>query len=171
MKEMLKYSIILGLICIIAAGLLSGVYSITKSRIENEAHAEIKISLKQVLPQATAFEPIMENKEILYYKAYNAKKEIVGIIFTAVTKGYSSTIETMAAMTLSGKIIAIKVISQNETPGVGTRITEKEFTSRFEKKSIDELSQVSTISGATISSSAVVESIKKKSEEIIKYLK
>ncbi|MCK9615138.1 MAG: RnfABCDGE type electron transport complex subunit G [Candidatus Omnitrophica bacterium] len=171
MKEMLKYSLILCFICIAAAGLLSGVYSITNPRIEAQAQAEIKTSLKQVLPQAATFEPIVENKEILYYKARNAKKEIIGVVFTAIAKGYSSAIETMAAMTPNGEIIAIKVIAQNETPGLGTRITEKEFTSRFAKKSIDELSKVSTISGATISSSSVITSIKQKGEEIRKYLK
>ncbi|MDP2924594.1 MAG: RnfABCDGE type electron transport complex subunit G [Candidatus Omnitrophota bacterium] len=171
MKEIIKYSLILSAICLVASGLLVGVYSLTKPRIASQGQAEIQTSLKQVLADAVRFEPIKEKEEIVYYKGYDNKNKIVGVAFNASAKGYSSIIETMVGISLEGEIIAIKVINQNETPGLGARIAEKSFTSQFIKKSVTELSKVNVISGATISSKAVIESVKRKAEEIKKLLK
>jgi len=169
MKEAIKYSLILSSICLVASALLAGVYTLTKFRIETQAEAEIEASLKQVLPGASRFEPVPdENGGILYYKGFDNKDKLAGIVFSAQGKGYSSTIETMCGMLLTGEITAIKVISQNETPGIGTRVSEKTFADQFAKKSIAGLSEVSAISGATISSKALINSVKLKAEEIKK---
>ncbi len=172
MKEAIKYSLILSSICLVASALLAGVYTLTKFRIEAQAQTEIETSLKQVLPLASRFEPVTEDSgEVLYYKGLDNKDRLAGIVFSAQGKGYSSAIETMVGMLPTGEIVAIKVISQNETPGLGTRVSEKAFTGQFAKKSIEGLSEVSAISGATISSKAVINSVKLKAKEIKKYLK
>ena len=171
MKEMLRYGVILSVICVIASGLLAGVYSLAKPQIDKQAVAELEISLMQVLPQAVSFEPVKSGEEILYYKGYTKEKKSAGIVFKATAKGYSSTIETLVGASREGKIIAIKVISQNETPGLGTRVTETTFTDQFINKGVADMPKVSTISGATISSSAVINTVKKKLEEIQKIAK
>lgn len=171
MKEVLKYGVILTSICLIASGLLAGVYSLTKPQIDKQAQAEIEASLKQVMPQASRFEPVMSSEEILYYKGFDKAGGISGVVFKAQAKGYSSIIETLVGLSNEEKIIAIKVISQNETPGLGTRIGEKTFSEQFVNRRADDISQVSAISGATISSSAVIKSVKEKLEEIQKILK
>jgi Na+-translocating ferredoxin:NAD+ oxidoreductase RnfG subunit len=50
-------------------------------------------------------------------------------------------------------------------------VAESDFTGQFSKKNIQGLSQVQAITGATISSRAVIESVKNKAEEINKLLK
>lgn len=161
----MRYGLILGLICLLAAGLLAGMNSLTKNRIILQAQAEEQASLKEVVPRAARFEPVKSDKrEILYYNGYDQDGKLAAVAFKALAKGYSSPIETMAGMTKDGTIIAIMVLSQNETPGLGARITEKEFGSRFSnKKNLDD---VQAISGATISSQAVIDSVKNKAEEI-----
>lgn len=171
MKEILKYGIILSIICLIASGLLAGVYALTKPQIDKQAQTEAEAALKEVLPQAISFEPVKSAEEILYYKGYNKEKKAVGIVFKAIAKGYSSTIETLVGVSNQGKITAIKVINQNETPGLGTRVAEKTFTSQFTDKGAADIPKVSAISGATISSSAVIKSVKEKLEEIQKIAK
>jgi electron transport complex protein RnfG len=93
----------------------------------------------------------------------------MGAAFKASGKGYSSIIETMVGMLKDGTITAIKVISQNETPGLGARVAEPEFTGQFEN--IKDLSGVSAITGATISSRAVINSVEKKDKEIMAKIK
>ena len=39
-------------------------------------------------------------------------------------------------MTKDGTITAIKVLNQNETPGLGARVTETDFTRQFTNKNI-----------------------------------
>lgn len=171
MKEAIRYSIILSLICLIASGLLAGVYSLTKSRIEAQAQVENETSLKEVLMGAGRFEPVKQEEKILYYKGYDNDNKLIGVAFNASAKGYSSVIDTMVGMSYGGEIIAIKVVSQNETPGLGTRVAEKSFTGQFANKPASDLSKVSVISGASISSKAVIDSVRQKTEEIQKLLK
>jgi len=164
MKEMVRYGLVLAIICIVAAGLLAGVNSLTKDKILQQAQAEEEASLKEVMPTGASFEAIKSGSEILYYKAYDKSKKYTGIAFKASGKGYSSIIETMVGMLKDGTITAIKVLSQNETPGLGARVTALDFTGQFKDKK--DLNEVEAITGATISSKAVIDSVEKKAEEI-----
>lgn len=166
MKDIFRYGLILALICSLAGGLLAGVNFLTQPKIIAQAQAEEEASLKEIIPRANRFDPIKsQTEEILYYKAYDNHK-LLGIIFKASAKGYSSNIETMVGIDNSGSIITIKVIAQNETPGLGSRVTEKSFTNQFSSKAAPNLSNVQAITGATISSKAVIDSVRKKAEEI-----
>lgn len=164
MKEMIRFGLILGVICIVAAGLLAGVNSLTKPRILAQALAEENAGLKEVLPEANTFEAVKEKEEIIYYRGYDKNSKFVGVAFKATGKGYSSVIETLVGMLKDGKIIAIKILSQNETPGLGSRITESSFINQF--KRINDLSRVQAITGATISSRAVINTVEKKASEV-----
>ncbi|MCX5669182.1 MAG: FMN-binding protein, partial [Candidatus Omnitrophica bacterium] len=68
-------------------------------------------------------------------------------------------------------ISAIKIISLNETPGLGMRVTEDKFTGQFNQQNSLDLSGVEAITGATISSSAVMNSVMKKAQEIKELIK
>ncbi len=166
MKEMMRYGFILALICVVASASLAVVNYLTKSRIIALAKAEEEASLKEVLPLSEHFEPVKSGNDIIYYKAYNKDGKFIGVAFKAQGKGYSSTIETMTGMTKEGTITAIKILSQNETPGLGARVAESTFTGQFANKNIQGLNEVQAITGATVSSNAVIDSVKKKAEEI-----
>jgi electron transport complex protein RnfG len=171
MKEAAKYGFILFLICTIASGMLAVAYSITKTRIAQQARAEEEAGLKQVIAEAVRFEPVKSGGELAYYKAYDSAGKLCGIAFKASGKGYSSNIDTLVGLGPDGAITGIKVLSQNETPGLGARIVEQSFTGQFIKYYPRDVSGVQTISGATISSRAVIDSVKRKADEIQKILK
>jgi len=131
---MIRYGLTLGIICMAAAGLLSGVNFLTKPRIIAQAQAEEEISLKEVIPAAARFEAVKSGDKVSYYKAFDLGGRLIGAAFQASTKGYSSTILTIAGMLNDGTITAIKVLSQNETPGLGAKICESDFTQQFKNK-------------------------------------
>jgi len=164
MREIFKFGFILGTICVVAAGLLAGVNSVTSRKIISQAQAEEESSLRDVLPEASRFEPVKKGEEVLYYKAIDKEGKLIGVVFKASAKGYSSNIQTITGMLKDGKINAVKVLSQEETPGLGARVSEPEFTVQF--KHTYDFSGVQAITGATISSRAVIESVRKKAEEI-----
>ncbi len=171
MKEMARYGFILTLICVVAAGLLAGVNSLTRSKIIAQALAEEQAALKEVMPGAVKFTEVKSGQEILYYRALDSQNSLIGFVFKASGKGYSSVIETLAGIFLDGKISAIKVISLNETPGLGMRVTEDSFTSQFNSQDALNLSGVQAIAGATISSRAVMDSVVKKAQELQELIK
>ncbi|MBU0502888.1 MAG: RnfABCDGE type electron transport complex subunit G [Candidatus Omnitrophota bacterium] len=171
MKEPLRYGLILGLICFLAAGLLSLVNFITTPKIMAQEALELENSLKEVIPGGILFEPLRSNNETAYYKVLDKNKLLIGVIFKTSARGYSGVIDTLAGMTIEGKIIAIKVLNQNETPGLGSRITEPDFTGQFKGKFDSDLKNIQAITGATISSKAVIDSVKNKASEIMELLK
>ena len=171
MKEMIRYGFILALICAIAAGLLAGVNELTRGKIASQAYAEEQAALKEIMPQAAGFTEVKSGEEILYYKALDSRDKTIGFVFKAGGKGYSSLIQTLAGIFPDGKISAIKVVSQNETPGLGMRITEKKFTDQFSGQDSLSLSGVQAITGATISSRAVMNSVMSKAHEIMELVK
>ena len=181
------YGLKLGLVCLVATGLLATVNSITLPKIKLQAEKELEESLKEVLPQGEKFEAVKKQDVIIYYKVFDKKGEFLGAAFKVSAKGYSSIIETMVGMTKDGTINAIKVLNHNETPGLGSRITEvKEditifdfikgkkstgikkpwFQEQFSNKKIPEFDNIQAITGATISSKAVINSVKEKAQEI-----
>lgn len=173
MREMVRYGFILALICLIAAGLLAAVNTLTAPKILAQALAEEQAALKEVMPPAAKFVAIKSDAdaETLYYQALDSQDKIIGFVFKASGKGYSSVIQTLVGIDLAGKISAIKVLSQTETPGLGVRITEKKFTDQFRNQDSLDLPGVQAISGATISSRAVIKSIIKKAKEIKELIK
>ena len=164
MKEMVRYGSILGLICIVAGGFLAGINALTSSRIIAQAQAEEEAGLKEVVPLAAHFEAAKSGEKTLYYKAHDKDGKLIGVAFKAQAKGYSSDIETLVGMLPDGTILAIKILSQNETPGLGSRVAEAEFTGQF--KNQKDLNNIQAITGATISSRAVIDSVKKEAGKI-----
>jgi electron transport complex protein RnfG len=163
-NDLLRYSLVLAVICAGASASLGFVHAVTKDRIIAQARAEENSSLQEVMPGAVTFEPVTQGEEIFYYKALAADSTVIGYCFKAQAKGYSSVIETVAGMLPDGTLTAIKVLSQNETPGLGTRVKEESFTSQF--KGLFDVSGVHTIAGATISSRAVISSVSARAREI-----
>lgn len=166
MKDLLRYGFLLALICSIASGLLASVNSLTKEKILSQVKAKEETSLKEVLPLGAIFKPVKSGNETVYYKAYSKDNQFTGIAFKVSGKGYSSTIETMVGMTKDGAITAIKILSHNETPGLGARIADASFTGQFSNKDIQDLNEVQAITGATVSSKAIIDSVSQKAQEI-----
>ncbi len=171
MKEMVRYGVTLALICVVASASLALTNSVTKQKISAQLKAEEEESLKEVFPEAESFEPVKQEDELFYYKVISQDKKIMGAAFKVSSKGYSSPIETIVGMAKDGTIKAIKILSQSETPGLGSRISEPAFLSQFENRTVTDLSQVQAITGATISSKAVIDAVAEKARIIKELIK
>jgi len=171
MRETFRYGFILAIICAVASGLLAGMNSLTKAKIIAQAQAEEDSALREVMPEGEHFEPVRKGEDIIYYKVNNKDNKFIGVVFKASGKGYSSIVDTLVGMSQDGTIAAIKILNQNETPGLGARIAEPSFTGRFANKNIQDLSGVQAITGATISSKAVLNSVQEKVKEILELIK
>jgi len=163
MNENKKYVLVLFLICFLAGLMLSFVYAISHNRIEERKKEEINSSIQQLFPQAKKIEEI-KKEDFNYYQAKDEEGSILGYIFICEAKGYSSTIKAIVATEPDGKIKEIKILEQNETPGIGTRITEEGFLNKFKGKKKDD--RIDAISGATISSGSLIKAIRENLNKI-----
>ena len=161
MKDIFKYGFILGLICFLSSSVLAVVNGITESHILLQKEKAANLALRQIMGAEFYFKPHYIDEEIDYYKAYSRQGQVLaGFVLKAQTKGFNSQIEILTALNLNLEVSQVRILSQNETPGLGTRISEPDFLSRFRNKGLEDLNRVEAISGATISSGAVIKAVK-----------
>lgn len=177
MKDIVKLGLILLLVTALAGAALSIVNNITKPRIEEQKRLVTALALTAALPDAAngVIEPDTTSKQFHFYRGYrdSSKQHLVGYAFLALENGYSSQIETMVGIDTTGRIVGIKILRQLETPGLGTKIEEIRhgetmpyFQRQFLNQFADQIAvdkdggTIESITGATISSRAVTNSIK-----------
>ena len=172
MKDMMKITLSLVMI-FIGAGLIMGVTYKFTSPIKFKAEKKEKEeALKEMAPTAT--DPIapagkwsIHSRNFEYYAATASGKPVAYISSTA-GKGYSSFIQMLVSLDTDLKISEVKVLSMNETPGLGDQVLEKSFLDQFKGKPLSQIvlikgetkENIQAITGATISSRGVTNGIK-----------
>lgn len=178
------------IVCSLCFGLLlAGVNYSLSPKIEKNAIEKLNASLKKVIPAAENFETVAEKETVDFakdpitiYKA-TAKGEIVGWAYTTSGAGYADKIKLLIAMDgKCEKLLGYDVLFSNETAGFGDKIKTPYYKDQFagapaqdlklvklgDAKKID--AEIVAISGATISSKAVVSIFNNYTLNIKKYL-
>ncbi len=176
MMYYVKLGFILLVICAIAAGLLAYINSLTEPVIA-ERKAQEEISTRQALIPGAVFEEVSTEDGFTFFTAKDTESgELMGYTFIAAKSAYSSTIQTMVGIDRDMKVIAIKVIDQAETPGLGANCTQPSFYEMFRGLGESELyvdkdgGAVRSIAGATITTRAVTNSIREEIAALKRYL-
>lgn len=169
-KDIIYPTFILVAICLVITAALVGTNGMTEAKIA-ELNAKTEEEAKQeVLPEADGFttETIStDNGEVEYYVATNG----AGYVFATSNKGYGGQVGVMTGISSEGEITGVKVVSHNETPGLGAKAADASFSDQYKMpipeggsvevtktgKSAD--NQIEAISGATITSNAVTTSV------------
>jgi Na+-translocating ferredoxin:NAD+ oxidoreductase RnfG subunit len=125
---------------------------------------------RQMFPGASDFVIANKGRGLVYYRALDKNKKLIGAVFCASGQGYNGAIKVAAGMNLAGEIMAIKIIEHKEDAGSGGQVAQELFLNQFLNKGPDDFDSIQAISGATISSRAVVEIVKSRAKEILKDL-
>lgn len=179
MSQLVKFGIILGVICLTATLVLAVTYQVTKPKIDAAMKNEEKEALGLILPEADSFSE--KNIDgIDYYEALKGK-ELIGYCIKTVTNGYNSFIRLIVGIDLNGVITGVEVIEHSETPGLGAKIDEIKpgekrpwFLRQFVGKpaaTIEVNKNIDAITGATVSSKAVTEAVNKAVSEFLKRIR
>jgi len=180
MREIIKLGLILLIITSIAAVVLAfsnDTTSVIIAEVEEKANDSAR---KEVLPQAQNFKPLDEdefaiifeenNKVLEIFRGYDNSENLVGYTFKTATPGYGGNIQVISGISLEGKVTGMKVVSHQETPGLGANATKAEFQGQFTDKQIDkeiivvkskpsDESEIQALTGATITSKAVTNGV------------
>ena len=171
-KQLLKFGFILSAICFVAALVLAATYVITKPSIEARAAQEEAAALRLILPEADRFEK-KDIGETKYYEGYRANR-LIGYCVKAIGTGYGGYLHLITGIDVKGQIKGIEILDHQETPGLGSKIkktrkgeTEPYFLRQFKGKDGRRmtLKDIDAITGATISSKAIVDTITKSINE------
>lgn len=180
-NALFKNSVVNIISALVIVGMISGyalvyVYKYATPKIKENAEKETKKAISNIFPGTITIE-----KEKDMFKAINDKGQTLGYAFLAEGNGYQGTIKLIAGMDQDmKKLEGFEVLESQETPGLGAEICGNNFTEQFKglplKKKIEYVknkkpekdNQIEAITGATISSRAVVNILNKKIEEFKK---
>ena len=173
MKDMIKITLSLVVIFIAAGFIMGGTFKMTSPVKFVAEQKEKQEALRAMAPDADeggikeAGKWTSHEKQYDYFDAKAGGKTVAYIASTA-GKGYSSYIKMLVSIDKDLKVKNLKVLSHQETPGLGDQILEAPFLEQFKGKSLSQIVLVKTetkeniqaISGATISSRAVTNGVK-----------
>lgn len=169
MKDILRLGSILFAICAVAAFALGLTNSITTPIIEERNIQANNAARKEVLQEAEEFKIIEIDEQEGVSEVYEGIKggKSIGYTIKTLPKGYGGSIEVMVGISADGNITGIKIGNHSETPGLGSKAADPEFKDQFNEKSTQASlavvkgnasndNEIVAISGATITSNAVV---------------
>lgn len=159
------------MVCLVSAGLLAGVYELTKADIALAEKNKQENALKGVLPEFDTIKTdSIEGAPV--FKAFKDDK-YVGVATIASAMGFSDQIIIMVGLDKANNIVNYEVLSQKETPGLGTKCVDW-FKNQINGKSINtdfkvkqDGGDVDAITAATISSRAFLNAVEKASETLL----
>lgn len=159
------------MVCLVSAGLLAGVYELTKADIAKAEQNKQENALKGVLPEFDTIKTDSINGAPVF-KAFKDDK-YVGVATIASAMGFSDQIIIMVGLDKANNIVNYEVLSQKETPGLGTKCVDW-FKNQINGKSIDtdfkvkqDGGDVDAITAATISSRAFLDAVENASETLL----
>lgn len=184
-NESIKNTISLMLITLVAGLLLGVVYEITKEPIAAEQQRAKEEAYKTVFAEANTFEEIVLDctqveKDLLkqgYSVTINEAMKVLdksgnlsGYVLTLTDhEGYGGDIQFAMGVKIDGTVNGISFLSITETAGLGMKAAEEDFMKQFADKKVERFQytkngasaegDIDAISGATITTNAVVNGV------------
>lgn len=171
-KNILKIGINLMIVSIIGGAILTVTNFVTTSKIE-EVEKEIKLkAMQSVLPAAIEFKEFKEKKG--FFEGLDLDDNLVGYVISCLAVGYGGEFWVIAGVDKEFKVVEISILTHKETPGLGDKMEEESFRGQFRSKGSENLEivkmptkdKIQAITGATLSSKAVTEAVRKGLEEL-----
>ncbi|MDF1533885.1 MAG: RnfABCDGE type electron transport complex subunit G [Methanosarcinaceae archaeon] len=179
-KEVIMIVAKLVIISLVASALLGVTYVPTQKQLKINYELARQEALKEIMPDAANFEAVEGgiindegDREIYYYRAFDASGNPAGYAFFRQQAGAQGMIEVAGGVNANFEMLTgMTVMGHSETPGLGAKIVTPEFKNQFVNIAIADLSlssaggKIDSITGASISSQAVVDALNAKIEEV-----
>ncbi|MBN1445719.1 MAG: RnfABCDGE type electron transport complex subunit G [Candidatus Omnitrophica bacterium] len=173
-KEIITGIIVLLIISMTSGCLLSWVYGATKPRIDEQKKIEAARINREIFPEGAKFSDTITENGMTYVEVYSADGGLAGRVFDVTSAGYGGPVAVKIGIDGELRIKGVRILSHTETPGLGSKISDIGFLDQFKDKFGNTLclkkdsaeGTVDAITGATISSRAVADGIKKLQEKL-----
>ena len=183
MNKIVKNTLILTAITVVAGLLLGVVYGITKEPIAEAQENTKQEAYRSVLSDASSFETMedfdaADAASILEENGYSSDEitevaegiddsgETVGYVVNVMShEAYDGDLEVSVGIAADGMVKGIEMLSISETAGLGMKADEAEFKDQFKEKFTYTKSgesgddKIDAISGATITTNAVTNAV------------
>lgn len=182
-RSMLKDTVILFVITLISGLVLGFVYDLTKEPIRIQKEKAIQKACRTVFEQAESFEVLKYEPAVLLADELKEKGVTIGTVFAALdhsgnqvgyvvestsSEGYGGNITLYTGIQADGIVNGISILTIDETPGLGMNaesVLVPQFNNvpatifTYTKSGSTKDSEIDAISGATITTEAVVNAV------------
>lgn len=161
------------LVLVLATGLSAGLASVDfslRDQIAQNASRRVEQAVLEVVPDGVASTPVMI-AGVPVYRVTDGSGALCGWAAPAEGRGFQDRIRLLVGLSKDGgQVTGLTVLESYETPGLGDRIAHREFRDQFIGQSTAQQftrvkpgesapAPVHAITGATISSQAVIHAI------------
>lgn len=166
MANQRKYStsiFIVAITLVVAVLVLSYGYSIVQDlAVTEDVDEETREHLVRIYGEDASFTEFEYQEEVFY--AVREAGDTIGVAHTGSGTGYGGSIYVVTGIDRTGEIVGISVKDHQETPDLGDRVEEAEFTERFIGLGLNDAivigDDISGLTGATVSAEAVAEAVR-----------
>ena len=158
--SIIKPTVVLLCICIIIPLALAVTNAVTSDRITELERKNTESTMAALIKADEYTEKTFDKGGFTYYEAVKDGKT-VAYIFKTAAKGYGGDVSVMTALSPAGKISNLAILDvSSETPGLGQNASKKEFYGQFKDKTDKvAITDIDTVTGATITSKAVTAAV------------
>jgi len=133
-SQILTTGALLCLFSLISALSVGLIHSLTFERIRTERHNVLRQTLNALVPQKrydnaltqdtlSLTDPLLGHTHaVIAYRARQQGKPVAVVIGSIAPDGYNGAITLLVAINLDGSLIGVRVVSHQETPGLGDKI-------------------------------------------------
>lgn len=134
-RGMVRGALGLGLFAIVTAGVVGVTHSLTAERITGNRQASQYQALAQVVPETLRDNDLVEDAMVLpraellgqpdpftAWRAHRNGQASAVILPVVAPNGYSGNISLLVGVAADGKLTGVRVLSHQETPGLGDKI-------------------------------------------------
>lgn len=167
-KEYAAPTVVLFVICVVAALLLAITNDVTAPKIA-EVNAQNEAAARQIVfADAASFgEEFTNDDGIKLVPALDKDGSTIGYVVVTVEKGYGGDISVMTGVDLEGKVTGVNILSMSETAGLGANASKESFLNQFAgkvfgigvNKGTPAENEIKALTGATITSKAVAKAV------------
>ena len=186
-NEIIKNTVVITLITLVAGVLLGLVYEITKEPIAVQNELAKQNACKAVFAEADNFEALISGEDAAIQaaveaagytaqtidevmEAKDASGNVLGYVLTVTSgEGYGGDIQFTMGVKADGTVNGISFLSISETAGLGMNADTDEFKGQYAGKLVDSFTvtktgasadhEIDAISGATVTSNAVTNGV------------
>ena len=175
MNKIVKNALVLMAFSLVLGFVLGAVYKITEGPIAEATLRKEMEAYKVVFETADTFNEVTVDEAAAAkimtdggfpdeinkaFEAVDASGNPLGYVVQLTTKdGYSGGIVMVVGITADGTVNGFSVTAHSETSGLGTKAFDPAYADQFKGISADSVSGIATISGATLTSTAVINGI------------
>ncbi|WP_261817003.1 electron transport complex subunit RsxG [Vibrio gallicus] len=184
LRTIRKNGLVLALFAVISTGIVAVTNLLTKDTIQQQRTAQLQGLLNQVVPNqlhdnelysncvALSGDEVGSKEPLPMYIATQANKPVAVALEAIAPDGYNGSIKLLIGVDLYGNVLGVRVLEQNETPGLGDKIDLRvsdwilSFTNKVITQDNHDLwhvrkdgGQFDQFTGATITPRAVVKAV------------